>query len=110
MLAKPGGVERGGQEIARAVAGEDAAGPVRAVRRGRQADQQQARVRIAEPRHRPAPVDVVAVGGLLLARDARAVAPQARAVLAGDDRRADGQARGGPANGWPVARRLSAAS
>ena len=38
--------------------------------------------RVAEARHRPAPVDLVAVGALLLARDARAVVAQATAAFA----------------------------
>src|SRR5215467_14014776 len=42
------GVEGGEEEVARAVAGEDAAGAVGAVRGGGQADQQQARVGVAE--------------------------------------------------------------
>ena len=54
-------MKRGHQEIARtadAVAGEDAPGAVGAVRGRRQADEQQARARIAEAGHRPAPSSV----------------------------------------------------
>jgi len=83
------GVEGGEEKIARAVAGEDAAGAVGAVGGGGQADQQEARVGIAEAGDGLAPVDVVAMGRLLVPGDLRAVAAQARAVLAGDDRRAD---------------------
>ena len=53
MLAKPARLQRGHQEVAGgadAVAGEDAAGAVGAVRRGRQAEDQHARLRIAETR------------------------------------------------------------
>ena len=55
MLANPVRVQRGQQEVARAVAREHAAGAVRAVRGRRQPDQQQARVRIAEARARAGP-------------------------------------------------------
>ena len=55
-LAKPVRCMRGEQPVARAVAGEHAAGAVGAVGGGRQAEHVHARVRVAEARHRPAPV------------------------------------------------------
>ncbi len=69
----------------RSIAGEDAPGPVRAVRRGRQADDEHPRLRVAEARHRPAPVDLVAVRGFLLRGDALAVGAKPCAAVAGDD-------------------------
>ena len=57
----------------RSIAGEDAPGPVCAVRRGRQADDEHPRLRVAEARHRPAPIDLMAVRGFLLRGDALAV-------------------------------------
>ena len=81
-------MQRRHQEIAGAadaVAGEDAPGAIRAVRRRRQPDQQQPRPRIAEARHRPAPVDVVAIRAPLLDRNLRAVLTQSWTALAGDD-------------------------
>src|SRR4051812_1338756 len=88
-VGEPRRVKRGHEEVARAVAGEDPSGPVGAVGGRGQADQQQAGVRIAEPGHWAAPVGVVAVGSLLLARDPLAVPPQPRAVLAVGDRLAN---------------------
>ena len=76
-VGEAGAVQRGHQEVAGsadAVAGEDAAGAVGAVRRRREADDQQPRPRIAEAGDRLAPVGVVAIGAPLLARDRRAVA------------------------------------
>ena len=72
------------------VAGEHAPGPVRAVGGRRQPDQQQPRVRIAEAGHRAAPVGLVAVGGLLLARRSRrssaaaAGSPRSRTIARAD--------------------------
>jgi len=51
----------------------------------RKADEQQARIRIAEAGDRPSPVDVIAMRALLLPCDALAVLPQTRAAFAGDD-------------------------
>ena len=48
-------MQGGEQEVAGAVAGEDAAGAVAAVGRGGQADDEQARPRIAEARARAGP-------------------------------------------------------
>jgi hypothetical protein len=81
-------MHRAHQEIARAaraVAGEDAARAIRAMRRGRQADNQQTRVRITKTRHRFAPIDVVTVRGFLLYGDALTVRAQALAALARND-------------------------
>ena len=56
LVGEARAVQRGEQEVARAVAGEHAAGAVGAVRRRRQAEDQHARVGIAEAGDRPAPV------------------------------------------------------
>ena len=84
-VRETGAMQRGHQEVAGpadAVAGEDAAGAVGAVRGRRQPDDQQARARIAEPGHRSRPVGVVAKGPALLAADPLAVLPQPRTPLA----------------------------
>src|SRR5260370_26848799 len=78
-------VEGAIEPIAGAVAGEDAAGAVAAVRRGRQSDDQQPRRRIAEPRHRASPVYLVLVGRPLVVRDLLAPRHKARAQPARDD-------------------------
>src|SRR5919201_6434757 len=83
-------MQRRHQEIAGtadAVAGEHAAGAVRAVRRRREADEQQARVGITEPGYGPAPVDLIAKRAPLLPRNPRAVVAEPRAEFAGDDLR-----------------------
>src|SRR5262245_63634752 len=67
LVGKPGGVQRLVQPVTAAVAGEDTAGAVAAVRGRRQADDQEPRPRVAEARHRPAPVFPVAVAFDLLA-------------------------------------------
>ena len=83
-LAKPARWSGREQEVAGAVAGEDAAGAVAAVGRGGEADDEQPRARIAEARHRPAPVLLVAEA-LDLLRATRGTTAQPRAALAGDD-------------------------
>ena len=67
------------QEVARTVAREHAPGAIAAVRRGREADDQHAGARIAETRHRPGPVGLVAKRRPLLARDRFAPFDEARA-------------------------------
>src|SRR5436190_22159144 len=82
-------MERGDQEVAGpadAVAGEDAAGPVRAVRARRETDEQQACPRIAEAGNRPRPVCIRGEGTALLATDALAILAQTRTAVASDDR------------------------
>src|SRR5262249_9372553 len=69
LIGEAGAVERGVEEVAGAVAGEDAAGAVAAVRRGRQADDQHARLGIAEAGDRLAPVVLSAERTALDARD-----------------------------------------
>ena len=95
-------VERGVQEVARAVAGEHAPRPVAAMGAGRQADEQDAGADVAEAGHRPRPVLAVAEAGDLLARDPLAPLDEARA--APGRRPARRRGRRGP----PVARRARA--
>jgi hypothetical protein len=85
-------VERGHEKVARsarAVAGEDSSGSVAAMRGGRQAQQQDARVRVAEPGHRSSPIRLVPEGGAPFPRDFLAVTPQTRTTIAADDGAAD---------------------
>src|SRR5262249_40941449 len=85
LIGKAGPVEGGVEEVAGAVAGEDAAGAVAAVRRGGQADDDHARPRIAEACDRLAPVIVMAEGAALGPRDLFAPGNQARAAVAAND-------------------------
>ena len=78
-----GPVQRGKEPVARAVAGEHAAGPVRPVRRRRQADDHEAGVRVAEARHAAAPVGLAGVGRPPGPRHLLAPRHQARAAAAG---------------------------
>ena len=74
LIGEAGGVERCHQEVAgaaRAVAREDAARSVGAVRGGRESDEDDARTRIAEARNGPAPVRVIPIGRALLGGDPR---------------------------------------
>ena len=91
-VREAGAVERPHQEVAgaeRAIAGENPARPVGAVRGGREAEDQQSRVRIAEAGHRTAPIDVILVCAALGVSYLGAVAPKAWAAVAGDDRLAN---------------------
>ena len=69
-IREPLAVERRPQKIPRRVAGEDTPRPVPAMRRRRKPHQQDPRLGIAEARHRPAPVHLVAETGDLLASHA----------------------------------------
>ena len=74
-------------------------GPVAAVGRRREADEEDPRVRVAEPGHRPTPVRLVAEAGDLLARDLLAPRDEPRAAPARDD--LGGQRREAPPAGSP---------
>src|SRR5262249_10316170 len=79
--------ERAIEPLARAIAGEDAAGAVAAVRGGRQADDDQARARVAEAGQRPPPIVLAGERGALLARHSLAPRDQPRALSTLDDGR-----------------------
>ncbi len=85
LVREPRFVHRAHQEAARAIPGEHPACSVGAVRRGREADDQQPGGRVAEAGHRSSPVDFVAVRGLLLGRHPFAVPAQPPATLTVDD-------------------------
>jgi hypothetical protein len=78
-------VKRLVEPVAAGVAGEDAAGAVAAVGGGREADDEEAGGRIAEPRHRLAPVGLVAELPLPDLRHGLAVAPEPGAAGTADD-------------------------
>ena len=82
-------MERGHEEVAGpavAVSREDAARAIGAVRGGREADDQQARLWIAETGHGPSPVRLVPKGAPFVAPDLRAVLAQPCAACTRDDR------------------------
>ena len=83
-------MERGIEEVPRAVAGEHPPGAIGPVRPGREPEHEQAGPRVAEARHRLAPVLAVAVGGPLLAGHALAPGDEARTGPTGDDVPLDG--------------------
>src|SRR5688572_8416315 len=85
LAREAGPVEGGEQEIAGAIAGEDAAGAVAAVGGGGETDDQQARRRIAPARDGTPPVLLVLEPPHLHPRHLPAPGAQARAALAGDD-------------------------
>jgi hypothetical protein len=85
LVGEPGAVHRGEEPVARAVAGKDPAGAVAAVRRRREAEDQDARRGVAEARHGPAPVLLVSERGALLACNPLAPLDQPRAAPAGRD-------------------------
>jgi hypothetical protein len=78
-------VHRAHQEIARTIPGEHPSSAIGARSRRGQPEDEQARPRIAKSRDGFAPVDILAVSGLLLARDAFAVRAQPFAAIASDD-------------------------
>ena len=83
------------QELAAAVAREHTPGAVRAVGGRGEAEHDDARGRVAEPRHRPPPVDVIAERGALGSSHLLAPLDEARAGPAIDDVAGDrGQPRG----------------
>ena len=100
-----GAVQRGEEEVARPVAGEHPAGAVRAVGGRRQAEQQHARVRVAEARQRAAPVGLAGEGRPLLARDPLAPGDEPRAAPAGRDPGLEVGERGDPSRTGPGGRR-----
>ena len=88
-------MERGEQEIPRRVAREDTARAVAAVCRGRESDQQDARLGITESRHGPTPVRLIAEPRDLLARHLLAPGDEAWTAAAHDHLGGQGR-EGGP--------------
>jgi hypothetical protein len=80
-------VERRVEPVARAVAGEHPAGPVRTVRRRSEPDDDDPRARVAEARDRSAPVALAAIAARWIGRDALAPLDEPRAAAAIDDLR-----------------------
>ena len=78
-------VERREEKVARAVAGEEATGPVGAVGGGGEAEDDDPCCRVAEAGDGAAPVRLVRVGGPLLAGDLLAPSDEPRAAPARDD-------------------------
>ena len=97
-VGEPDRMERSEEEVARRIAREDPTGPVAAVRRGREAEQQDARVGVTEAGHGTRPVGLVAEAGDLLACHPLAPLDQPRAAAALHD--LGGQRR----EGCPVGR------
>ena len=98
-VGEPDRVQRSEEEVARRIAGEDPTGPVAAVRRRRESEQQDARIRVTEAGHGTRPVGLVAEAGDLLAGHPLAPLDQPRAATALHD--LGGQRR----EGCPVGRR-----
>ena len=78
-------VEGGEEEVAGTVAGEDAARTVRAVGRRGEPEDYYLRLRVSEAGYGTAPVNLILIGGLLLAGDRLAPLDQPRTAAAGDD-------------------------
>src|ERR687898_755373 len=82
---KAGTVQRSEEEVARPVAREEAAGPVRAVGRRGEAEDHDPRVRVAEARDGAPPVSLIAEGRTLLAGDLLAPLDEPRTAPARGD-------------------------
>jgi hypothetical protein len=82
-------VHRAHEEVTGAVAGEHAACAVGAVRRGCEAEHEDARLRITEAWNGTSPVDTVAMRRFLRPRDPGAISAKAPTFRARDDRFAD---------------------
>src|SRR5206468_3042022 len=85
LIRETGLVQRGVQEVARAVAGEHASGTIGSMRGRRQAEDQQLCLPVAESGHGLAPVFAIAISAALLARDLLPVLHEARALPARDN-------------------------
>ena len=85
LICEAAAIERGKQEVAGAVSGEDAAGAIASVSGGREAQDEKLGAWIAEAGDRLAPVLGGGEGAALFAGDLLAIGDQARALAAGDD-------------------------
>lgn len=84
LIGESGPEESTVQPVAAPIPGEDSPGPIRAVSRGREADDEPLGVGIAEVRHGFAPVGLLLVGLTLLGRHTLAPRDQTRAQAAVD--------------------------
>ena len=89
LICKTGFVQRAKKPVARRVAGENATGAIAAVRGGREAENEQPRIFVAEARNRSAPINPVAKLAFFFARDALAIFDESRAKCAANDARVD---------------------
>lgn len=80
LRGKARAIEQRVEEVSRAVAGEGPASTVRSVRSGSEADEEHARVRVAERRDRFAPVFKITISAALLLGDGGAVLAKALAA------------------------------
>src|SRR5690242_3540363 len=85
LIREARAMERGVEEVTRAIAGEDASRAIRAVRAGREAEDHELRFRIAEAAHRPTPIRVREVRASLLHRDGFAMRDQTRTRATRDE-------------------------
>lgn len=85
LVGEAGFVEGATQEIAGAVAGEDAAGAVGSMRAGGEAEDEEAGGGVAEAGDGEAPVGFRLVGAAFDDGDIRAVFAEAGALIAGND-------------------------
>src|SRR5256714_81553 len=82
LVGKSAASERGEQEVARPVAGEDASRAVASVRRRGEAEDDRPRTRVAESRQWPSPVVLCGEGRARFARDLLPPRDEARAAPA----------------------------
>ena len=85
LVGEDGPLQGSIEEYTGRIPGEHAPGTIGTVCTGRQPDDQDARSRIAETRHRPAPIIPVAESALALACDLFTICHQAWAQAAGND-------------------------
>src|ERR1700758_4417039 len=85
LISEAGSGKGGEQPVAGAIAGENPAGTIAAVRRRRQAANQDAGLDIAEARQGPAPIFLIPVSGPLFSRGLFSPAHQTRAAATRDD-------------------------
>lgn len=85
LVRESGFVQHGIHESSRGITREWPAGAVGAMGTGREAEDQDSRIRVSEARDRLPPVFVVAIGATLFACDLFAIRNKARAASTGDN-------------------------
>src|SRR5207244_12732421 len=85
LIGKAGPVKGGEQPVARAIAGENPAGAIAAVRRRRQAANQHACLVVAEAGDGPAPIFLILISGPFFSRCLFSPMHQPRTAATGDD-------------------------